>query len=119
MKDKIIDEIKEIFTQSRSWVKLEVEYVKLTAAEKFTILLSTLILGAVCLLIAMVVLILLAFACVDLFKLIMDPALACLSVSGILVLLIAVIFLLRKPLLLNPIARFITKLFFDTNPSKK
>lgn len=118
MKNSIISEIKEIFTESHNWAKLELEYIKLTAAEKFTILLSTLILGAICLLIAMVVLILLAFSVVDVFKLFMPPALACLSVGGILLLLILIIYLLRKPLLLNPIARFITRLFCDKTSEK-
>lgn len=119
MKEKLIDEIKDIFAQSQKWVKLEVEYVKLTAAEKITILLSTLILGAICLLIAMVVLILLAFACVDLLKLLMTPALACLSVGGLLILLILIIFLLRKPLLLNPIAKLVTRLILDNDQNVK
>lgn len=119
MKEKIIDELKDIFKQSQSWVRLEVEYLKLTAAEKFTILLSTLILGAICLLIAMVALFLLAQSCVDLFKLFMPPALASLSVFGILLILIFVIYLLRRPLLLNPIARFITRLFFENQENNK
>lgn len=113
MKTNLISEIKDIFAQSQNWVKLEVEYLKLTAAEKFTILLSTLVLGMVCFLLGLVILILLAFSLVDLFKLFMTPALACLSVAGIIVLLIFIVYLLRKPLLLNPIAKFITKLFFN------
>ncbi len=43
MKEKLTDERKELFTQGRDWVKLEVEYAKLTVAEKFTILASTMI----------------------------------------------------------------------------
>lgn len=34
MKTKITDEIKELLSQSVNWAKLEVEYFKLTAAEK-------------------------------------------------------------------------------------
>ncbi len=113
MKDNIIDHIKEIFKQSQIWLKLEVEYVKLTAAEKFTILLSTLILGAIILLIAMVAVILLSFALADVFKIFLSPAFAYLCVAGILLILILLIFIFRRPLLINPIARFITKLFCD------
>lgn len=117
MKDKILDEFKEILSHTQNWVKLEVEYIRLTAAEKFTILLSTLILGAVCLLIGMVVLILLSLSLVDLFKLFMAPALAYLSIGGFLILLMVVVYFLRKPLLLNPIARFVTKLFCEAHES--
>lgn len=113
MKDKIIDEIKEIFTQSANWVKLEVEYAKLTAAEKFTILLSTLILGAIILLIGIVALILFAFALADVFKLFLSPPLACCAVGGILILLILILYFFRKQILFNPIARFISRLFLD------
>ncbi|MDE7382240.1 MAG: phage holin family protein [Muribaculaceae bacterium] len=117
MKDNLIDHIKEIFRQSQIWLKLEVEYVRLTAAEKFTVLLSTLILGAICLLIFMVAVILLSFALVDVFKIFLTPALAYLSVAGVLIILIGLILIFRKPLLFNPIAKFITKLFCDNSKS--
>ena len=68
MKEKLTDEIKDIFVQGRDWIKLEIEYAKLTVAEKFTLLLSAMIIGAICLLMGMVVLILLSFALVELFK---------------------------------------------------
>lgn len=110
MKDKFLDEVKEIFAQSKNWVKLEVEYAKLTLAEKFTILLSTMIIGVVCLLFGMVALILLSLSLAQLFMLFMAPALAYLSVAGVIVLILVTVYLLRKPLLLNPIAKYLTKL---------
>ena len=114
MKEKFTDEIKEIISQSVSWAKLEVEYAKFTVAEKFTMLLSSLIIGAICLLLGFGMLMLMALALVELFKMIMAPALAYLSVAGIVALLILIIYLLRKPILLNPIAKFITRLFFHS-----
>lgn len=113
MKEKLIDEIKDIFAQTRDWLTLEVNYAKLTAAEKFTMLLSALIIGAICLLLGIVVLILLAFALAQVFCMMMSPALAFLSTAGVILLLLLLLFLFRKPLLLNPISRFITKMFFD------
>ena len=114
-KEKLTDEIKDIFVQGRDWIKLEIEYAKLTVAEKFTLLLSAMIIGAICLLMGMVVLILLSFALVELFKMMIPPVLAYLAVSGIICLLILVLYLLRNPLLLNPIARFITRLLINKN----
>ena len=76
MRLKIVDEIQNIFEQSKTWVSLEIEYAKLTLAEKMTMLLSTLIIGFICLLLGMVVLIMLAFCLVELFKAILCPALA-------------------------------------------
>lgn len=115
MKDKLTDEIKGILMQGRDWIKLEIEYAKLTVTEKFTILLSAMIIGAICLLMGMVVLVLLSFSLVELFKMFMAPALAYLAVSGIICLLILVFYFLRNPLLLNPIARFITRLLINKN----
>lgn len=115
MKEKLTDELKDILAQGRDWVKLEVEYAKLTVAEKFTVLLSAMIIGAICLLMGMVVLILLSLSLVELFKMMMVPALAYLAVSGIICLLILILYLLRNPLLLNPIVRFITRLLINKN----
>ena len=52
------------------------------------------IIGAICLLMGMVVLILLSFALVELFKMMIPPVLAYLAVSGIICLLILVLYLL-------------------------
>lgn len=116
MKENITDQLKSIYENGINWIKLEVEYAKLTAAEKITVLLSTLILGAICFLLGMVILILLAFALVDVFKGFLSPALSCLSVSGIMLVLILIIFLLRRPLLENPLSRLISKLILDIKP---
>lgn len=113
MKNNLINDIRNIFEQSRTWLKLEVEYAKLTAAEKLTMLMSSLIIGFVCLLLGSVVLVLLGFTVAELFKLILDPALAYLSAAGSICVLVGLIYLFRKPLVLNPIAKLITKVFFD------
>lgn len=117
MKENLTDQIKGIFNNGVRWIQLEIQYAKLTATEKMTVLMTTLVLGAICLLLGMVILILLSFALVDTFKLIMNPALAYLTVGGILVLLIALIILLRRPLLENPISRLLSKLILDIKPT--
>lgn len=115
MKTKITDEVKEIFSQTINWAKLEIEYVKLTAAEKLIILLSTIIIGGIMAVLLLPVLIMFLFALVGVFKLIMSPPLAYLTVGGIVLLLIFALFLMRKPLIINPVARFMTKLLLDKN----
>ncbi|MEZ3518768.1 MAG: phage holin family protein [Muribaculaceae bacterium] len=116
MKDNITDQLKGVVDSTRRWISLEIEYAKLTATEKITILLSTLILGAVCMLLGMVILILFSFSLVDLFKTFLHPVLAYLCVGGILALLIALIIILRRPLLENPISRLISKLILEIKP---
>lgn len=115
MKRKITDEIKDIFSQSINWAKLEVEYLKLTAAEKLIILLGTLILGAVCMLFLLPVIIMFLFALAGVFRLMMSPALAYLSVGGIVLLMLVLIWLFRKQLIFNPVARFVSRLFLEKN----
>lgn len=116
---KITEEIRSIFSDGREWLRLEVEYAKLTAAEKVTMLLSALVLGAVCLLMFIVVLILLSFALVDVFKLFLAPGLAYLSVAGVVILLIVLVYLLRRPILEDPLARLISKIFLDIKNKEK
>ena len=113
MKEKLSDEIRDIFREGKNWVNLEIEYAKLTLAEKFTVLMSTLVIGAVCLLMFTIILVLLGFSLAELFMEVMNPALAFLSAAGVVLLLAVILFLCRKPLLLNPMAKFITRLFID------
>lgn len=113
MKLKITDQIKELFFDAKTWAELELEYIKLTAAEKFTVFTATLIMGAICVLLGFIAVILLSFAMVELFKLILCPALAFTAAGGVVLLLTLLVYLLRKPILLNPIAKFITKLLLE------
>lgn len=117
MKNNLYDSLRNIFEQSKEWLRLEFEYAKLTAAEKITILMGSLIIGFVCLLLGMVVLIMLAFSLAEVFKMLMSPALAYLSTAGAICLLLILLYLFRKQMLLNPIAKLITKVFFDKKPS--
>lgn len=97
---------------------MEVEYIKLTASEKISVLLSTLILVLVLFIIGLVVMIVFAFALIDLFSLFMAHALACVTVGGIFILLILILYLLRTPLVVNPITKLITKLFLTPKKDK-
>ena len=117
MENKVGDDIKSAVQEIKTWLTVEVEYLKLTTAEKLSVLLSSLILVIVLFIIGMVVLIVFAFALIDLFNLFMPHALACVTVGGILLLLIGLLYLLRIPLVVNPITRLITKLFLT--PRKK
>lgn len=115
MKTNLIEELRNIVQQSKAWLKLEIEYGKLTVAEKLTVLMSSLIIGFVCLLLGMVVLILLGFSLAELFRMLMCPALAYLASAGAICVLLLLLYLLRKPLLMNPIAKLITRVIFDKN----
>lgn len=118
MKQKITEEIKEILSQSVNWAKLEVEYLKLTAAEKLIILMSALIIGGVMMLLLLPVFIMFLFALVGVFKMFLNPPLAYLSVGGIVLILIVILFFFRKQLVINPVARFVTKVIIEKHSPK-
>lgn len=119
MRLKIVDDIQNIFEQGKTWLALEINYAKLSLAEKLTVLMTTLIIGFICALLGFVALILLGFSLVELFKMMMVPALAFLCVAGIMLLILVLIWLLRKPLLLNPLARMITRIIITPDEEQK
>lgn len=118
MKEKLTDEIRQTVSSGKEWLKNEIEYTKYTVAEKATILASAVAFGAVCLLLGMVVLIMLGLCIEKLFELILSPVLSYLCSAGVVILIILVVFLLRRPLLYDPISRFITRLFFTTKENE-
>lgn len=105
------EDLKNSISNLKEWFNMEVEYIKLTASEKVSVLISTLILLMSLFIVGLVVLIVFAFALVDLFSLMMPHALACVTVGGIFIFLLLVVYLLRTPLVINPITKLITKLF--------
>lgn len=119
MKSKLTEEIKEIFSQGMNWAKLEVEYLKLTASEKLVVLTSAMIIGGVVFLLLLPVFLMLLFALVDVFKMWVSSPLAYLIVSGIVILILAVILVLRKPLVINPVSRYLTKVILDSGHHNK
>lgn len=111
MDSKVSDEVKGIFQRVKEWLTLEVEYIKLSAVEKLIVLISSLIFVILLFVVGLVVLLVFAMALIDLFSLFMPHAMACVTVGGIYLLLLGVLYLLRTPLVYNPIAKLITKLF--------
>lgn len=105
----LLDQIKTIIARSKDWATLELEYAKLTAAEKITVLAGMACTAAVCLLLGITALILFGFSLASLFATFMNAALAFLAAGGAVILIMAVVYLLREKLILNPIARIITK----------
>ena len=119
MKEKLTDELRAMWREARRWWTNEVEYIKLTAAEKFTILMSALVVGAICMFVGTIALVIFSFALVEVFRNFLSPALAYTCVGGIFVLMLVLLYLLRRPLVYNPIARFITRLILDKTENKK
>lgn len=103
---------KKLFSEARNHFSLEWDYTKLTAVEKLAVLLSATAFVAV-------VIIICTFALHYLFSTlitILAEAMGCtwganLVAVGILLVLLLVVFAFKKQLIVNPIARFVSKLF--------
>lgn len=113
MKEKLTEDLKEVFTNGKDWLKYEVEYAKLTAAEKITVLGTAVAMVTVIMMMALLVFVMLSFALTGVFELMMSAPLAYLCVAGVWLVIIVVLYLLRKKLISDPIAKFITKLFLE------
>lgn len=118
MKPKLTDEIKELLTQSVNWAKLEVEYLKLTAAEKIIILVSMMVIGIVVLLLLLPAILMFLFALAQVFIGFLPVAVAYICVGGIVLVLLSILVLFRKQVVINPVAKFISKVLLD-NPENK
>jgi len=103
---------KKLFSEARKFFALEWDYTKLTAVEKLAVLLSATAFVAVVIIIA-------AFALHYLFSAlitVLAGALGCtwgaqLIAVGLLLLLLLVVVAFKKQLIVDPIARFVSKLF--------
>ena len=109
-----MDEIdyKKLFNEARKYFKLEWDYTKLTAVEKMAVLLSSIAFLAVIIIISAFALNYLISALVSALAVALDSMWAAhLIAVGILLVLLLVVFAFKKQLIVNPVTRFVSKLF--------
>lgn len=92
---------------------LYLESAKLTAAEKLTLLFSTIILFIIAFILITIAVAFAAVALSQLLETALSPIASSLIMSVFFILLAVLIFILRKPLIINPTARFLSKLIMD------
>ena len=110
---------KKLFNEARKYFSLEWDYTKLTAVEKMAVLLSSIAFLAV-------VIILGTFALAYVFSALIDVlavALGCtwgaqLIAAAILLVLLLVVFAFKKQLIVDPVARFVSKLFLKPDDNE-
>lgn len=100
-----------MFENLRRLITLNIDYARLTAAEKTTLLLSGIAFYAVLLIIGSMVLLFLSFGIGHMLAETVAPIAAFLYVAAFYVVLFVVIFFLRRKLFIDPITRFVTRLF--------
>ena len=103
---------KKLISEARKYFSLEWDYTKLTAVEKLAVLLSAVAFVAVVIIIATFVLHHVIAALIS----VLASALGCtwgahLIAAVVLLVLLLVVFAFKKRLIVDPVARFISKLF--------
>lgn len=107
---------KKLWTQLKRLVSLQYDYTKLTLAEKLTILLSRMVMVAIGLLIGTCVLYQLAAVLVIVLSHSTGNAVvAYLIVVAMLLVLLLLVGVFKTQLIVNPVSRFISKLFYHGN----
>lgn len=113
MNENLSQQIQSLIKLSKRYVSLQFNYGKLTLAEKLTLLFSGLLLVLIFAILGAFAIGFIAFALVDILKESISPVAAYFTVATIFLIVALSVYLLRKVLIVNPIARFVSKLFFD------
>lgn len=112
--DCTIDNLQTLFNETKRYVELQKDYIKLDMVQKLTVLISTLILILTMMILGMIALFYLSFMLIY----ILEPHVGGLTtsyaiVSGCILLLLASIYLFRQSLIVQPLTRFLANLFFN------
>ena len=104
------EQLSSIWTEIKSTLKLNVEYAKLTAVEKVTILLSMAALAVVSFTLLSIIIFIVSLGLTLLLAKSTGLFGACMIMAGIYAVILVVAIVLRRQLIINPIARFISNL---------
>ncbi len=113
MKKDFTTLLKETIAEGKHYAKLQLDIAKLTLVERLTLLLAGITLGLIAVLCLCFMLLLLSFSAAYLFESIMSPALAYAATAGVVAVILITIYFLRKYIIINPIARLVSKLFLN------
>lgn len=110
--DNYAEDFRTLLGEIKKYLELEKQYMMLTAAEKTIILLSALITAEICLLFgSMILLFLLIALAFWIGEVTGSMAIGFLSTSGILLLLLAIVYGKRRTWIIQPVARLVVKTF--------
>lgn len=103
--------LQSLWTEAKSYLELQKEYLKLDSAEKLSVLLSAVATAIVCLVLGLVALIFFVVAFALWLMKFVGGAWSFTIMGGVLLLFILIILLFRKRWIVQPVARFVAKLF--------
>ena len=108
-----MNSIQSLWTEAKTYLELQKEYLKLDSAEKLSVLLSAVATVAVCLILALAALFFFVIAFALWLAKMVGAAWSFTIVGGVMLIIIIIILLLRKRWIVQPIARFVAKLFIS------
>ncbi len=118
--NKNIESIGKLFLEFKRYLELQKEFVRLDAAEKMTVILSAILIVAVLLLLGSIVLLFLTFALAYyLGDLLGSLSLGFGLISAFLLLLAAIFYSNRNRMVVQPMARFMTRLILAKEDDSK
>ena len=117
---KNIESIDKLLLEFKKYLELQKEFVKLDATEKMTVILSAILIVTVLLLLGSIVLLFLTFA----LAYYLGDVLGSLSlgfglISAFILLLTVIFYLNRNRMVIQPMARFMTKLILTKEDGSK
>lgn len=113
------EQVEGIMGNVQRYLKLLLEDTRLNAAEKLTRLMSAVAISAIMLFLAVVTLVFLSLGLSMALAEVMKPLWAFIIVAAIYLVLCVVLLLARKVLIIDPIARFTSKLLLDPPEQQK
>lgn len=108
------NQIHTLWAEIQDTFKLNFGYAKFTAAEKMTILLAAIAVALIALVLSAFILFFLSIAIVRCIAEGVGIIWAYFIVCGFYCVLLAIVIAFRKQLIINPIARFVSCLFFNS-----
>lgn len=108
---EIRDQISSIWIEVKETLRLNFDYAKLTATEKLTILLSMTGLALICFALASIIIFLISLGLMLLLAKSTGLVGACMIMAGVYALVLIAAILLRRQLIIDPTARFISRIF--------
>ena len=103
----------------RRLATLYLENAKITTAEKLTMFCTAATVGVICLVLALFALAFVTVALIELLALAIPVWASYLIFAGIYAVMILTLILLREPLIMNPIARFMSKLLLAPESERR
>lgn len=113
------DTYRHLADEVRTLVSLEVENARLMLAEKLSLLFGRMALVAISFVVSACAVIFLSMSIADLLLQSLAPWATYMIVAGFYILLIIILAICRRQLIIDPIARYLSKIILDPKPKTK